>query len=74
MNQERPLPGILRQRSRALELGARLLDPPQLREQITTDARQEMVPLQRRIGRQRIHELESRGRTTGDGITRARAV
>src|ERR1041384_6886798 len=58
VEQQFPLPLVARQLRRALELGARLAEPPQLLQEIAAHARQEMIGLEHRLRRQRIDDLE----------------
>ena len=64
---------LLRHPRRALELGARFLGAPELRQQIAAHARQQVVALQRRLVGERVDELEP-GRRTERHRDRDRAV
>src|SRR5688572_24798605 len=59
LEQQLPLPRVARQRRRALELRARLIQASQLLEEVPPHARQQMVVLQRRLPLQRVDELET---------------
>src|ERR1051325_9975575 len=62
LQKERALAGVARERGGALELRARLAEAAKLEEQVTPNARQEVVGLERGFRRQRIGDLEPRCR------------
>ena len=65
LEQQLALAGVAGQRGGALELVARLLRAADLDEQVAAHARQEMIALERRLGGQRIDEVEAGCGTDG---------
>src|SRR5579872_1214399 len=65
LEQSTPLPEILRERRRALELGARLVEPAELFEQVRARAREQMVAAKRGFVGQRIERFQPDRRSLG---------
>jgi hypothetical protein len=63
--EQRALAGVARERCSALELRAGLVEAAELSEEVTAHAGHEVVAPERGLLRERIHELETRGRTEG---------
>src|ERR1700730_5511365 len=67
VEQQRAFTGVAREGCCPLELGARLLDAPELLKKIAAHAWQEVIILERRPRCQRIDDLKTRRRTEQHG-------
>src|SRR5580700_4369768 len=63
LEEEPSLARVAREGRRALEFGARFVEPTDLREEVSAHARQEVVALEGRLGDEGVDESESRRRT-----------
>ena len=67
IQQQATLFGIAREQRRPLELLPRLVEPPQLHQEIGSHRGQQVIGLERGFLHERIHQLQPGGRTEGHG-------
>src|ERR1700687_5055019 len=61
LEQQLALTCVSRQRCRALKLHPSFIVTAEFREKVAADTRQEMIGLERRLGGQSVHKLQTRG-------------